>query len=162
MMKGKSLSFNGFNTHKNTSSFCPRGETLLYWFFWHHKNSWEGSLNVSPSGFYKANLRQGDRISFTLLWATWKELVHTLRHQGHTSSALTQAVAFHFSPIVFTRLQVPLEIMINQSAQSQQQGKCAVYSTKAAQGHSHQRGILLQTSPTPLFPLQKVTKNTQL
>lgn len=48
--------------------------------------------------------------------------------------------------------------MINQSAQSQQQGKCAVYSTEAAQGHSHQRGILLQTLPTLLLPLQKGNK----
>lgn len=55
-----------------------------------------------------------------------------------------------------------LEIMINQSAQSQQQGKYAVYSTEAAQGHSHQRGILLQTLPTLLLLFKKVTKNTQL
>lgn len=78
------------------------------------------SSNLSPSGLYKANSRQGDRgISSALLSAAWKELVHTSMHQG-IISPVALAVAFHFNPIIFTRLQVPLEIMSNQSAQSQQ------------------------------------------
>lgn len=46
------------------------------------------------------------------------EGIGSYSYAPRTSSALTLAVAFHFNPIVFTRLQVPLEIMINQSAQS--------------------------------------------